>query len=97
MPGSVHVPVTSNQMPVSVPAKKLKHCSLPVSDVHCYVTNNTEIDSYTKNIVRYQINNKMVKRITPAPNTKLTPKKCAEDFGIEVTQAIKSFYTNSKP
>ena len=51
-----------------LPAKKFI-CSKPVTDLCCSVTKNTDTDSYTKNIVTYQIREKLYSK--PNVNTRL--------------------------
>ena len=64
------------------------HCSIPTKDISCSVTKNVDIDAYTRNLVRMQIRTKIYTQ--PAvPNTRMTHKKCAEDFGIDVTSQLK--------
>ena len=72
------------------------HCSVPVSDVRCYFNNNINIDNSTKNNVHYQIQQQMYSRQQQSLNVCQTPKKCAEDFRINVTEAIKSSGTGLK-
>ena len=61
--------------------------SVPTKDIHCSVTNITDTDLFTKNYVKQQVREKIY---CSPQNTCRTPKKCAEDFGIAVTNAIKS-------
>ena len=76
--------------------KKVR-CSVPTNDVRCFVTNNIgEVDLCTKKLVYYQINRKIYSR-PPVPNTRLTPRRCAGQFGIDVTKSIrKSMKINKK-
>ena len=72
--------------PNRVPVVKRVKSSVPEYDVNCYVTNNTETDYYTKQLVCQQIASKIYKR----PNTRLTPEKLAEQNPTDVKDSVKS-------
>ena len=65
------------------------HCSVPIKNIVCRTTTNTQIDqevnSLTRRLVKYNIN----QYPKGTPNTKLTPKMCGGTFGCEVTKALK--------
>ena len=62
-------------------------CYMPEKDVKCYVTKNTEIDGFTKHIVRYQVSKKIY--TTPKVNTRMAPQKKAEKAEKEKTEEDK--------
>ena len=72
------------------------HCSVPVSDVCCYINNNINMDNSTKRNVHHQIQQQMYNSQKQSLSVYQTPKKCAEDFGINVTESIKSSGTGLK-
>ena len=65
--------------------KGFDHCSVSICDVTCSVTKNTDTDEYTRRLVQQQLATKIYTK----PNTRITPKKCAEDFGITITKSIQ--------
>ena len=56
--------------------EKNEHRSGPINDIVCYINKNvTDIDSYTKNVICYQINKKIYSQPVKRVNMRVTPKK----------------------
>ena len=62
-------------------------CSEPTKDVHCYITNNTEVDYATKKLVHQQLSKKIYTR---PDNARLMPKRNAEPTAMEKFQPMKT-------
>ena len=71
------------------------HCSVPNTDLRCFVTNSSQIDTATRKIFNYQTAKKIY--TTPSTNnSKITPKKCPNDSGMQVNEKIRQTNTGFK-
>ena len=81
---------TKHDVPInrkSVVSYKQEHVSVPITDIHCFInTNNTTvIDSYTKQVVKYQIGKKMYAQPQKRVQMWVTAKKTADFSSFDVT------------
>ena len=77
--------VTDHDTKPVIPVSKT-HCSVPARDVHCSVTNNIEdCDPYTKQVVQFQIGQKLYSQQQKRINMHITPRRPIEHFPFEQT------------
>ena len=70
-----------------------KKCSIPVQNVKCFITKNTDADPRTQKIIHQQISRKIYATPKmPVCNTRFVQKKCADQFGVEGTAAVQGKY-----